>query len=98
MSNDFWRTKKQSEQFKCGSTITERVKAYIETWEERCYFNGIPDELPDKLLKSGRAPSYKALALAILNNRFYNIGFIGKRSDWYDVLKEKKKSNQLELF
>jgi predicted phosphoadenosine phosphosulfate sulfurtransferase len=37
-------------------------------WESRCYFAGIPDEAPEALAKQGRAPSYKAIAMAILKN------------------------------
>lgn len=35
-------------------------------WESKCYTNGIPDSVPNKLLFSGRAPSYKAIAICIL--------------------------------
>lgn len=42
--------------------------AYINLWQDKCYSDGIPDEVPNKLLFSGRAPSWKALAICILNN------------------------------
>ena len=50
-----------------------------------------------------RVPSYKAIALAILNNdhTLKSLGFSGKESDWYGVLKRielKEKSTQMELF
>lgn len=46
-------------------------------WERRCYQDGIPDELPHKLMQSLRAPSYKAIAMSILKNdlSLYSIGF-----------------------
>lgn len=43
----------------------------------RCYSTDIPDEVPKKVMQSGRAPSYKAIALAILRNdlQLYALGF-----------------------
>ena len=62
--------KRQSEQFSNGNTITRRVTDHIATWERRCYFDGIPDFVPIGVMgKSNRAPSYKAIALAILRKR-----------------------------
>lgn len=45
-------------------------------WEDRCYEKGIPDEVPAKLLFSGRAPSWKALAVCLLSNdhQFQRLG------------------------
>lgn len=37
-------------------------------WESRCYSDGIPDEVPHKLTFSGRAPSWKAVAICLLSN------------------------------
>ena len=80
MSNDFWRTEKRAEPFTIGNTLTQKVKEYTETWEKRCYFDGIPDEVPKKLHDAGKAPSWKAIAIAILKNdlNLYSLGF-GKR-------------------
>ena len=68
----------------------------MTTWESRCYFDGIPEEVPAGVSKSLRAPSYKAIALAILNNdmSLRSLGFTGKHSDWYQVLKEEKKASE----
>jgi predicted phosphoadenosine phosphosulfate sulfurtransferase len=68
VSKNFWQIKKQSEQLNYGKSATSRIEAYIKQWENRCYSDGIPDEIPDKLLFSGRAPSWKALAICILHN------------------------------
>jgi len=59
------------------------------TWKERCYSDGIPDEVPELLSKSMRVPSYKAIAMAILRNdlNFHSIGFDQKQSDYYFQLK-----------
>jgi predicted phosphoadenosine phosphosulfate sulfurtransferase len=74
----------------------------VTTWEARCYSDGIPDEIPEGLSKSLRAPSYKAIAMAILRNdlALTSLGFSGEHSQWYDVLKDEKKkadSPQMKL-
>lgn len=45
-------------------------------WEKRCYEEGIPDEVAHKLLFSGRAPSWKAVAICLLSNdhQFQRLG------------------------
>jgi predicted phosphoadenosine phosphosulfate sulfurtransferase len=79
------------------------VKSYEEVWESRCYPDGIPDEVPDGLMKSMRVPSYKAIAMAILQNDLYlySLGFQPHVSHWYRVVKKEKEKNesiQLNLF
>jgi len=65
----------------------------VKTWEARCYSSGIPDEIPEGLSKSLRAPSYKSIALAILRNdmQLKSLGFSGKESKYYEQLKQIKK-------
>jgi predicted phosphoadenosine phosphosulfate sulfurtransferase len=77
MSNGFWRTAKQIEQFNPGKNATERVREYETVWSNRCYLNGLPEELPKKIADSGRAPSWKAVAIALLQNdlHLYQLGF-----------------------
>ena len=48
--------------------MKEKVEQYIETWESRCYSNGIPDEVPNRLMELNKAPSYKQIAIAIMKN------------------------------
>jgi predicted phosphoadenosine phosphosulfate sulfurtransferase len=76
---------KQKKQLSYGKRITE----YIKKWIDRCYINGIPDEVPNKLAKSNRAPSYKAIAIAILKNdhSLKTLGLKGTHSKWYDEYK-----------
>lgn len=50
-----------------GST-RKRVEKYIETWEARCYSDGLPDSAPIKLERSYRVPSYRNLALCLMRN------------------------------
>jgi len=51
----------------------------------RCYFEDIPDEVPKKLASSLRAPSYKAIAVAILKNdsRLRSLGFADEIPEVY---------------
>jgi len=62
----------------------------VQTWEDRCYSNGIPDSVTDELSASGRVPSYKAIAVAILKNDIglSALGFEARESKWYGVLKK----------
>lgn len=87
MSNARWRMVKQAAPFKRGKTPTDRVAEYVKTWKDRCYCEDIPDEVPRKVEASGRAPSYRAIAIAILKNdlTFKSLGFGG--GDW-DRVKE----------
>ena len=103
MSSGYWQTKRQKEQFKPGNTITQRVKEYIQTWRSRCYSDDIPDEVPDALAKSGRAPSYKAIAMAILRNdhNFYALGFQQRDSQILSAIladKKTQESKQPDMF
>lgn len=77
MSKGFWRTAKQIEPFNPGRCATERVSEYIKTWQRRCYSDGIPQEVPHKVAASGRAPSWRAVAIALLQNdlHLYQLGF-----------------------
>ena len=75
----------------------------MKLWKTRCYSDDIPDEVSNKLMQSGRVPSYKAIAMAILNNdhTLKSLGFSGKESEWYGVLKKieiKSRSKQMDLF
>jgi predicted phosphoadenosine phosphosulfate sulfurtransferase len=70
------------------STI-EKVLKYISEWKKKGYNDDIPDEVPDVLMKSNLAPSYKAIALAILQNDLHltSLGFSAPKSEWYSILK-----------
>ena len=96
MSNDFWRTEKRIEPFCIGNTLTQKVKEYSETWERRCYFDGIPDEVPKKLHDAGKAPSWKAIAIAILKNdlNLYSLGFSKRESAVLNQIVEDARSER----
>lgn len=81
--------------------MQEQIRQYIEMWEQRCYFKGIPDEAPNEI--KHLVPSYKHIALAILSNDLRKIGVTPKKSIYYDVLKKMELSErgvpvQLSLF
>jgi predicted phosphoadenosine phosphosulfate sulfurtransferase len=70
----------------------KRLREYICKWKNQGYSNGIPDEVPIVLMRNNLAPSYKAIALSILknNHNLALLGFSGKKSIWYDVLKKEE--------
>jgi predicted phosphoadenosine phosphosulfate sulfurtransferase len=100
---EHWLTNKQIEQLNIGTinTVT-RVNHYVGVWESRCYSDGRPDEIEVKLMRSMRAPCYKALALAILKNDglLTSCGYKKIKSQYEDALRNakiKRESKQLEL-
>lgn len=84
--------------------MKEKILEYIQVWEKRCYFEGIPDEAPKELEKMNKVPSYKKICLAILNNDYAlkTLGFTPVKSKYYDAykkieLEQRKKIKQLKL-
>lgn len=79
---------------------------YIQTWESRCYSNGIPDEVPKRIEQLNKAPSYRMICLALLKNDYplKTLGFTPKKCESYHQLKKielSQRSNtvkQLTLF
>ena len=65
------------------------IKEYIKTWEERCYSNGIPDEVPTRIAQLNKAPSYRQICIAILKNdhSLKTLGFSERKSRYYHILK-----------
>ena len=68
---------------------TGRIRQYIRQWEACGYAAGIPEEVPLPLMQQRLAPSYKAIAFAILKNdaNFQSLGFAQEESPWYIELK-----------
>lgn len=71
-------------------TTRTKVKEYISNWKKQGYADGIPDEVPAPLMQRNLAPSYKAIAQAILSNDLHmeSLGFAAPSSEWYSVLKK----------
>lgn len=85
--------------------MKRKINQYIKTWEQRCYFNGIPDEAPERLESLNKVPSYRRIAISILKNDYAlkSLGMTAKTSNYYHELKriELKNRNtnkQLKLF
>lgn len=70
--------------------MRKKIKQYLEVWRKRCYFDDIPDEAPSRLEALGKVPSYRRIALAILNNdnNLISLGFTPKKSEVYNQLKK----------
>ena len=68
----------------------------MKTWEERCYFE-IPDEIPEKLSRTGRVPSYKAIAMAVLRNDWKSLGIHYSNETVDRAFKKEDRQMQLEL-
>lgn len=74
----------------------------MSTWEKRCYSSGIPDEVPAKLSKANRAPSWRQIAILILQNdhQLRGLGFGRESSDIVDQIyrdKKRSESKQMEM-
>lgn len=69
--------------------MRKRIDQYVNEWRSRGYLIDIPDEVPLALMSENLAPSYKAIAIAILKNDHHltSLGFSAPHSAWYDELK-----------
>lgn len=73
----------------------QRIARYRETWLKRCY-SDLPDEVPPLLAKSMRAPSYKAIAIALLRNDhcMKSLGFVPDQSCYYKEIVSRRKQTE----
>jgi predicted phosphoadenosine phosphosulfate sulfurtransferase len=69
--------------------MVDIIEQYVETWERRCYKNGIPDEADQRLESFGLVPSYRRIVNAILKNdpTLKTLGFTPKKGKCYSELK-----------
>jgi predicted phosphoadenosine phosphosulfate sulfurtransferase len=83
MSNGHWQIDEQLLQLGHGKKTTERVRAYVEMWRKRCYYDGIPEQVPNLLQDTNRAPSWRKIAICLLKNdmRLRGLGFTEKTYD-----------------
>lgn len=85
-------------------TLKQKVNKYISDWKSKGYSDDIPDEVPDMLMKYRLAPSYKAIAFAILKNDLHltGLGFSAPKSEWYSHLKrvelQDREEGNLEFY
>lgn len=68
-------------------------------WTNRCYSDGIPDEVPELLSKTGRAPSWKKIAMCLLKNdmKLRGLGFTEASYD-ANLIKRIEKIDEVDLF
>lgn len=69
--------------------MQNRIGYYVQSWEPRGYETGIPEEVPPELMQRNLAPSYKAIAIAILKNDHHltSLGYSQPASPWYNEIK-----------
>jgi predicted phosphoadenosine phosphosulfate sulfurtransferase len=84
--------------------MKQKIEKYIQTWEQRCYSNGIPDEAPIELETRNKVPSYRRVCYAILKNDYAlkSLGFTEIKSKYYHAYKKieienRQKVKQLKL-
>lgn len=70
--------------------MKSKIEGYIKTWEKKGYSDGIPEEVPCLLMELKKAPSYKAICLAILKNdsSLKTLGYQPRKSKYYHILKK----------
>lgn len=73
--------------------MKQRARQYEKAWRTRGYPAGLPDEVPVLLQRERLAPSWKAVAMSILNNdhNMHSLGFTPKPSSWYAAIKRAEK-------
>jgi len=66
-----------------------KIQHYLKMWERHGYSSGVPDTVLDDLMHERLAPSYRAIALAIIKNdhALQSLGFSPGVSKWYVALK-----------
>lgn len=83
--------------------MNKKIKEYILRWKSRGYPDDIPDEVPLVLMQLKKAPSYKAVCMAILrhDHALETLGFTPKISPYYRELKrieiESRDGNETNL-
>lgn len=67
-----------------------KILQYIRTWESRCYFNGLPEEVPIEIFD--QVPSYKRICIAIMKNdvTLESLGFTRPPCKIYSELKRQE--------
>lgn len=87
-----------------------KIGEYIETWMQRGYPNGIPDEADPVLESLSKAPSFRAICKAIMKNdvALLTLGYVRESCELYNELKRAElmakgkpvwpRNEQYELF
>lgn len=78
-----------------------KVYTFIKWWEERGYFDGIPDQAPAILESERIAPSWRRICKSLLRNDYWckGLGFTQHKTDAYNkYLKLKKEQREINNF
>lgn len=80
------------------SSFERKVYEYIRKWEGRGYTDGIPDEADARLEEMVKAPSYRAICMAILRNdaQLVSLGYNRPKSYYYMELKRIEIAERLK--
>ncbi len=73
-----------------------KINKYLDSWKEKGYPEGIPDEAPLRLMELNKVPSYKQVCIAILKNdiTLKSLGLTPKKSIYYSILKKIEIDNR----
>lgn len=69
----------------------DEITKYISKWEGRGYSDGIPDEAPNELERSGLVPSYRLICLALMKNP-NNLEILGVQRKKCKIYQEIKRA------
>lgn len=78
-----------------------KIYTFIKWWEERGYYDGIPEQAPDILESERLAPSWRRICKSLLRNDYWckGLGFTQHKTDAYNkYLKLKKEQRELNNF
>ena len=67
-----------------------KIDRYLRNWKSKGYSAGIPEEAPPRLEELCKAPSYRAVCMAILKNDVacLSLGFSRPKTPEYMALKK----------
>lgn len=78
-----------------------KIYTFIKWWEERDYFDGLPDQAPSILESERVAPSWRRICKSLLRNDYWckGLGFTQHKTDAYNkYLKLKKEQREINNF
>jgi predicted phosphoadenosine phosphosulfate sulfurtransferase len=76
-----------------------KINLFCENWINRCYPDGIPDEIDYILEMKGKAPSWRRICKSLLRNDYWckGLNFTQSKSEVYKKYIKEKKSNETRI-
>ena len=76
--------------------MKSRINNYLDGWKDKGYPDGVPDEVPLRLMELNKVPSYKQVCIAILKNdiSLKSLGITPRKSIYYSILKKIEIDNR----